>query len=92
MKTMTKICYNKDLRKVSSEALDCIIKIILDEETQGLIFMVKKDPDTGLLYNPNEEKTTREFHRVNEKVYDYYLRFIKTNNELWLRHAEREFV
>ncbi len=32
------------------------------------------------------------FKKVEEQVFSYYLKFLKTKNPLWLRHAEREKI
>ena len=69
------------------------------------IYYVKQDK-YGKLYNPrgmysegNESKELRHagrpnwiFRDVEKKVFDYYLKFLKTKNEAWLTNAERELV
>lgn len=64
-------------------------------------FYVKITSD-GHIYNPssglNEFRhnkvrlglTESKWRRVNKKVFDAYLTFLKSKNESWLRHAERE--
>lgn len=70
----------------------------------GTIKYTLKLSNSGKLYNPvsmygKEQETTflnrvcrsnNKFIEVNQKVFDWYIQFLKTKNTAWLNNAERE--
>jgi hypothetical protein len=63
------------------------------EETDGTVrHYVKVNDRTKYLYNPLQEKMyDGKFTEVKQVVFDLYIRFLRGNDPLYLRHAEREF-
>lgn len=61
----------------------------------GNKYMIKID-DRGQFMNPRgmykQEAKYDRWINVSEKVFNYYLSFLKTGNKLYLTHAERENV
>jgi uncharacterized protein YigE (DUF2233 family) len=83
---------------------DCLAFIKIDSENKNQYYI--KIGIYGKIYNPiglySEGKAKKflskigkneyNFDRVNEKVFNMYLNFLKTKNLAWLNNAERELV
>lgn len=87
---ISKICYDKDFNVC--EEKDCVCKIVSDNETKQLIYLVKKDKDTGWLLDIKEEKYTDEFIRTSWVVYELYANYLKTKKDIYLIKARKEMI
>lgn len=52
----------------------------------------KFDREKSYSFLDNVVRPTDKFINVNQTVFDYYLRFINTQNTVWLNKAERERI
>jgi hypothetical protein len=88
--------------RLSSESESAFAKKTIRKD--GSIKYTLKLSTNGKLYNPvsmygKEQETTflnrvcrsnNKFVEVNQKVFDWYVQFLKTKNTAWLNNAERE--
>ena len=95
--------YSELLREVEEDSIDAYAKVITVNDKVS--YHLKQDK-YGSLFNPHgmyQEGTQRKqmrhagrprwtFRRVDQGVYNLYLKFLETKNEAWLHNAEREMV
>ena len=84
------IFYDKNVIICSEEQSVC--KILLDQETQRLIFSIKVDKDTGWLLDPKDEKYSNEFVIVPYTVYQLYINYLKSKSDIYLLKARKEMI
>lgn len=95
------VAYDKNLQEVDDDDDTAICKDILTNDKHVYSIKVNK---RGSLLNPydmyeedrhnrvSEGRKNWEFRKVSKKSFDYYVEFLKTKNQSWLRNAEREIV
>lgn len=81
---------------VPVEYKDCFAKQVTDLDTGNSRFYIKRaisGREKGNLHNPHSPffnpRETYAFSKVPKESFDEYLQFLKTDNEVHVRHAER---
>jgi len=97
------VAYSALLKEVGEDSVDAYAKVITSGNKAS--YYVKQDK-YGNLFNPQgmyQEGTQRKqmrhagrprwvFIKVDQKIYDLYIKFLETKNEAWLHNAEREMM
>jgi hypothetical protein len=78
-------------RKITKEN-NTIYQIKISSNKQLFNPFSKFDREKSYSFLDNVVRPTDKFINVNQTVFDYYLRFINTQNTAWLNKAERERV